>query len=84
MEKMNGSLFIERLYREVGEMLNREKRAQPKDSRQLRKLDLAYGGVETIKHRFPSSEAWWAEAAAGLEEIRAQLVTMTENRLYTN
>jgi hypothetical protein len=83
MEKRDKEQLIENLYREVGDMLHRAKRTNSVDSDNLQKLDLAYGGVETIKHRFPSSDSWWAEAAVGLEDIRSQLVTMSEDRLYT-
>ncbi|RKP57153.1 hypothetical protein D7Z26_03995 [Cohnella endophytica] len=83
MEMPNSGLFIEYLYREVGDMLLRAKSMQPNGSEELKQLDLAYGGVETIKHRFPTSESWWMEAAEGLESIRSKLVTMSEDRLYT-
>ncbi|BBI33096.1 hypothetical protein [Cohnella abietis] len=84
MEMVDRGQFIECLYREVGDMLSRAKQTYLTDSETLQKLDMVYGGVETIKHRFPSSEAWWEQAAAGLEEIRIRLVTMSENRLYTS
>lgn len=83
MEKLNKEQMIDHLYREVGDMLNRAKRTFSPDSEKLQKLDTVYGGVETIKHRYPTSETWWAEAVTGLEEIRDQLVTMSEDRLYT-
>jgi hypothetical protein len=83
MERQYKQQLIEQLYRDVGDMLQRAKRSYSPFPEDLQKLDLVYGGVETIKHRFPTSESWWAEAAAGLEEIRDQLVTMSEDRLYT-
>ncbi|RED61638.1 hypothetical protein [Cohnella lupini] len=83
MEIMNTNFILEHLYKEVGDMLSRAKTTFPRDSEDLRKLELAYGGVETIKYRAPSCGAWWREAAAGLEAIRTQLVTLSENKLYT-
>lgn len=83
MGMLNREQMIESLYREVGDMLQRAKQTSSTLSEDLQKLDMAYGGVETIKHRYPATETWWAEAAAGLEEIRCRLVTMSEDRLYT-
>lgn len=84
METINKEQLLENLYREVGEMLHRAKQNVHGRVEDLQELDVVYGGVETIKHLKPDSDAWWKEAAIGLEHIRNRLVTITEDKLFTN
>jgi hypothetical protein len=84
MEMRDKEQLLENLYREVGDMLHRAKQNFHSRVEDLQELDLVYGGVETIKHLKPDSDAWWREAAIGLEHIRDRLVTITEDELFTH
>lgn len=79
-------IVFESLYEEVKELLTiaRQQTANGDYVEGLFLYDMAFDGIEYVKHLIPKSEEFQEAAINCLEEIRDRLVTMSEDRLYTH
>ncbi|WP_256756872.1 hypothetical protein [Cohnella sp. WQ 127256] len=83
---MNTNIYFENLYDDVKGLLKivRQQTANGQGLEEWFFQDMAFDGIEYVKHCIPQSDEFRLEAIKCLEEIRDRLVTESEDRLYTH